>query len=205
MRLPLFPLSIVLYPGEVMRLHIFEARYRSLTARCLEDDTPFGVLYMDEGKMAEVGCTARIDQVLQRYTDGRLDIKIKGGERFEVAKVYDNRAYLTGDVHYLTDTIRVPDTDAVERVIAQHMRLLELAGRKIRPDVYHQTELVSYLIARTAGLTLVQKQAVLEIPSEFARIAYLILHFNEFIPRIEEAAALRKKIQSNGHLESGDL
>ena len=205
MRLPLFPLGVVLYPSELMPLHIYESRYRTMTKRCLDEDQPFGVLCMDEGKMADVGCTARIARVLQRYSDGRLDILIAGEKRFEVLALYDNRAYLTGDICYLNDACEVPQRNAVERVIAQHMRLLEIAGRKIRPSVYREAETVSFLIARSAGLSLQQKQALLEFPDEQARIKYLIKHLESFIPRIEETQALRLKIQSNGHLELGGL
>ena len=205
MRLPLFPLGVVLYPSELMPLHIYESRYRTMTARCLDEDAPFGVLCTEDGKMAEVGCTARISRVLQRYTDGRLDILVSGGQRFEVLALYDNRAYLTGDVHYLEDGSRIPKPADVERVIAQHIRLLEIAGRKIRPSLYRKSDVISYIIARSAGLTLNQKQQVLEIPDEQARVEFLIRHLEVFIPRVEQTQALRQKIQSNGHLELGDL
>ena len=205
MRLPLFPLGAVLYPLELMPLHIFEARYRTMAARCLDDCIPFGILWMDEGKMASIGCTARIQRVLQRYSDGRLDILAEGEKRFKVAQLYDNRAYLTGDVHYLDESVPVPAQHSVKRVIAQHMRLLELAGRKISPSAYRHTSTVSFIIGRSAGLSLKQKQAVLEIPSEALRIRYLIEHFAALISKIETTRALRKKIQSNGHLERGDL
>ena len=195
----------MLYPSELMPLHIYELRYRTMTKRCLDEDQPFGVLCTDDGKMADVGCTARIARVLQRYNDGRLDILIAGEQRFEVLALYDNRAYLTGDICYLEDAREVPQRNVVERVIAQHMRLLEIAGRKIRPSVYREAETVSFLIARSAGLTLQQKQELLEFPNEQARIEFLIKHFEGFIPRIEETQTLRTKIQSNGHLELGDL
>ena len=205
MRLPLFPLSIVLYPSERIPLHIYEARYRTMTEWCLNENEAFGVLCQDDGELAEVGCTARISRVLQRYKGGRSDILIAGEQRFKVLALYDNRAYPTGDILYLQDTHTVPVRVSLERVIAQHMRLLEIAGRKICPSVYREASQVSFLIARSAGLTLQQKQAVLEISSEQARIEYLIAHFEEFIPRIEKTQALRQKIQSNGHLEHGGL
>jgi len=72
--LPLFPLSLVLYPDEQLSLHIFEERYRDLTAYCLAHDVAFGVVRVDEDEWADVGTTARIDRVVKRYDDGRSDI-----------------------------------------------------------------------------------------------------------------------------------
>ena len=199
--LPLFPLGLVLYPNERLPLHIFEPRYREMVAHCEEEEAPFGIVLFDEGSMAEVGCTARIDRTLNRYEDGRLDILVRGEERFRVLSVYDERAYITADVEPISEPAQRPARALRERAITQHMKLLELAGRTVRPSLYQGVREVSYILAHNAGLSPEQKQAVLELVTENERIAYLIEHFETLIPRVEQIEEVRRKIQSNGHMK----
>ena len=198
-RLPLFPLGIVLYPAERLPLHIFEPRYKAMIAQCLETQSPFGIVFFDEGKMAQVGCTARITHILERYEDGRIDLLVGGERRFQVINIFDSEAYLTADVETMDETDEPLKREMQQRVITQHMRLLELAGRTVRPSLYEDQDKLSYVIAPNAGLTPQQKQEVLELLTENQRIDYLIEHLEGLIPKIERMEELRKKIQSNGH------
>ena len=199
--LPLFPLGLVLYPNERLPLHIFEPRYKEMVAYCEEEEAPFGIVLFDEGSMARVGCTARIDRTLNRYDDGRLDILVQGEERFRVLAVYDEAAYITADVEPISEPEQRPERALRERAITQHMKLLELAGRTVRPSLYQGVREVSYVLAHNAGLSPEQKQAVLELVTENERIAYLIEHFEGLIPRVEQIEEVRRKIQSNGHMK----
>lgn len=197
--LPLFPLGVVLYPYERMPLHIFEPRYKDLVEFCLEYDHPFGVILFEEGEMADVGCTARIDKVTARYDDGKMDILVRGERRFRAIDIRQERSYLTASVEMIQDPPQSPRQDMKERAITQHMKLLELAGRTVRPSLYQGVTDVSFVMAHNAGLTLEQKQKVLELSGENDRIAYLVDHFEELIPRVEQMEDVRRKIQSNGH------
>ena len=107
-QLPLFPLNVVLCPQEPLALHIFEPRYREMVSYCLETKEPFGIVLQEEAEMAVVGCTARIDRVLNRYEDVRLDILVVGEYRFRLQQVYQERAYLTADVEALRDPVERP-------------------------------------------------------------------------------------------------
>ncbi len=78
--LPLFELPLVLLPGELLPLHIFEERYKAMVAHSLERDEPFGIVFTDEDSgAADVGCTAAVADVLERFDDGRLNIVVAGG------------------------------------------------------------------------------------------------------------------------------
>ena len=200
-RLPIFPLGLVLYPAERLPLHIFEPRYKQMTEQCLASGSPFGIIFFDEGKMAHVGCTARITHVLERYEDGRMDLLVGGETRFEMLDVYEDEPYMTADVRVIEEPKDPPKHDSQERLITQHMRLLELAGRTVRPSLYENQSLLSYIIAPNAGLTPQQKQEILEMATENQRIDYLILHFETLIPKVERMDDLRRKIQSNGHFK----
>src|SRR5690554_1981372 len=126
--LPLFPLNIVLYPHERIPLHIFEPRYREMARHCLEHQLPFGIIRYEEGKMAEMGCTADIKKVVRRYDDGRMDLIVEGSERFRVEELRQERTYLTADAVTIEDISTDVESGMVQRAITQHMRLLELAG-----------------------------------------------------------------------------
>lgn len=199
--LPLFPLDLVLYPSERLPLHIFEERYKDLTRYCLDHEVPFGIVRSEEGGVASVGTTARIDEIVNRYDDGRLDIVVHGEERFELHEVHDEKSYYTADVSILPEGAESVDPDLEERVITQHMKLLELAGRTVRPDLYDDNEYLSFVLAQNAALDTPQKQELLELGSEPERIRYLIDHFEDIIPRIEEQGDVQRRIRSNGHFK----
>ncbi len=196
--LPIFPLGEVLYPGERLPLHIFEDRYRMMIARCLQRSEPFGIVLFDDGEMASVGCTARVSAVTARYEDGKLDILVLGEQRFKIVELRQELPYLTADVELIDDPDEPSASDLKERAITQHMKLLELAGRTVRPSLYQDVKDVSFVMAHNAGLTLRQKQEVLEMRGENARIAYLVDHFEGIIPRVEQMEDVRRKVRSNG-------
>jgi Lon protease-like protein len=197
--IPLFPLGLVLYPDELLPLHIFEPRYRDLVADCLEHEKTFGVVLFQEGRMSQVGCTARIQEVVRRYEDGRMDIIVSGESRFRVLDVIRQRSYMQADAEAIPDAKVPAEVGARERLITQHIKLLELAGRTPSPTVYQDRDFLSFFIALNAGLSIQQKQDMLEMPDEAGRIDFLIEHMSEFLPRVEEADSLRRKITSNGH------
>ena len=197
--LPLFPLGLVLYPGEAVPLHVFEERYRDLVRYCLETEDPFGIVWMEEDELARVGCTARIERGLQRYEDGRLDIVAVGEERFRIEEVKQERLYLTAQVESYETVEGIVDPTARERVITLHMKLLELAGETIRPAIYEGPKRISYVVAQNAGLDLARKQEVLELPTEEERLHYLASYLEQIIPEVREARERRRKVQSNGH------
>jgi ATP-dependent Lon protease len=199
--LPLFPLSLVLYPGEQLSLHIFEERYKDLTAYCLEHDVPFGIVRVEDEEWADVGTTARIEQVAKRYEDGRADIIVQGEERFRIQDVHERFSYYTADVALLEDEDTSIDLELKERVITQHMKLLELAGRTVRPDLYEDVDRLSFVLAQNGALDGSQKQELLEHTTENERIRYLIHHFESVIPRIEQQEGVQRRIRSNGHFK----
>lgn len=199
--LPLFPLGLVLYPGETVPLHIFEERYRDLVRYCLETKDPFGIVWQEEDELARVGCTARIERVLQRYEDGRMDIIVVGEERFQIEEVKQERLYLTAQVATYEPMEGIVDPSERERVITLHMKLLELAGETIRPAIYEGPKQISYIVAQNAGLDLARKQEVLELSTEEERLRYLASYLEQIIPEVREARERRRKVQSNGHFK----
>jgi len=199
--LPLFPLEVVLYPNEVLPLHIFEDRYKAMIAQSLENDTPFGIVLQTDGKLKEVGCTALVSKVTETFDDGSSNVIVTGQERFRISQVHHRHAWMSADVESVTDLKTAPNSEMVDRLIAQHIKLLELAGRTPSPSLYEDRDRLSFFVAHNAGLTLEQKQDVLETRAESMRVEYLIAHLERFIPAVEEAEHVRQKVRSNGHFK----
>lgn len=199
--LPLFPLNLVLFPEESVPLHIFEPRYKLMVADCERTRSPFGIVLSDDDGVASVGCSAKIMRRLQEHDDGSFDIMVAGVRKFQMNDIVDGEAYMRVEPTWLEEDSSDVDSNSMERLITQHMRLLELAGRTVRPALYQDVKHVSYVIGRNAGLNLDQKQTLLELLSENDRIAFLVEHMTRFIPEIEQIESVRKKVQSNGHFQ----
>ncbi len=199
-RLPLFPLGLVLLPGEPVPLHIFEPRYKEMVRVCIDGDRPFGIVYASESKLASVGTTARIERVVQRYEDGRLDVVAVGEDRFEVVEVHRDLSFLSADVRPVEDA---PGDDAAARqsAIARHLKLLEMAGETPNPQRYETDMPLSFVIGRNAGLDLDDKQDLLEETTEAERIRQLAEHLGALLVRLEQARAFRDRARGDGHAE----
>ena len=201
-RLPLFPLGLVLLPGEPVPLHIFEPRYREMVARCLREDKPFGIVFASEAGMSQVGTTAWIRRVVTRYEDGRLDIVVVGEARFRLAEVHRDEAFLTADVVPVEDEPpKAADAAVRQRVITQHMKLVEMAGEEVRPALYDPPPEVSFIVGRNAGFELEQKQKLLEMASEGERLSFLAKHFAGIIKRVRRAKHLHELSRGDGHAD----
>jgi ATP-dependent Lon protease len=198
---PLFPLELVLFPGELLPLHIFEPRYKEMVDRCLETGEPFVVLTQIGEEVAEVGCSARIRRVLRRYPDGRLDIETEGEGRVKVIETFSDHSYLTGAIERLPESATAVDSGQKERATALHMKLLEVIGGDVRPSSYSGAPLVSFAIAPSAGLDVENRLELLQIDDESDRLIFLIDHLRKLIPRVEEARDRQRRISSNGHFK----
>ena len=134
MRLPLFPLSTVLFPGCVLDLQIFEARYLDMIARCMKQGTGFGVVCILDGRevgdapqdIARIGCEALIRD-FQQQDNGLLGIRVEGGRRFEVLSTELQRdQLLLAEVEWLEEVPEQPlqeedqDLLALLKALAEH-------------------------------------------------------------------------------------
>src|SRR5918911_3120210 len=89
---PLFPLPVVLLPSEVVPLHIFEERYKTMIGECIDSGREFGIVWLADDGLKEVGCTARVAEVLERMDDGRMNILAQGGRPFRMLRKIEDMA-----------------------------------------------------------------------------------------------------------------
>src|SRR5947208_6627029 len=126
-RFPLFPLGLVLLPTELVPLHIFEERYRQMIGECLDTGNEFGIVWLSDSGLKDIGCSARVARLLKRMEDGRMDVLVQGVAPFRLLRRIEDMPYPAGDVELLEDGDAEPDpvtatdarglyADLVERV-----------------------------------------------------------------------------------------
>lgn len=169
MELGLFPLGIVLLPTERVPLHIFEPRYRELIGECIAEEREFGLVYADENGVRELGTRARVDEVLEQFDDGRMNIVVEGGERFRVEKLTRGRAFMTAEVAPVDDDGAEPEAGAVARAAAA-FRALAAAAEADAGEVDEAAGALSFRLAAQVELAPESKQELLELRSEQRRL-----------------------------------
>lgn len=198
--LPLFPLALVLLPGELLPLHIFEPRYQRLLATCRETGESFGIVLFGRGGMATTGCTARLVTVLSEYGDGRADIVVRGDARFRVLELRppeDIQAEpLRASVEYLEDT-GVAASGRVTEAEALFARVLELTESD--PPAATPADLpTSFRLAGAVELELPLKQQLLQLDDEGERLDLLAEALRSLITRVEVFRSREDAIRGNG-------
>lgn len=200
--IPLFPLELVLFPGDKLPLHIFEQRYRDMVKDCLAGDQPFGIVSFIDQKIARIGCYAHIERVEQAYEDGKYDIVCRGGDRF-ISHSYDSsKSYLQASVtdFYDQDNSQLSPENArlLAHVLKRFDVLVKLASMQFENPGFETPE-NSFGFGHVVGFDLAQKQNLMEIKSEKERLEYILKHIEDSIPRLEAFEDVRKLIKSNGH------
>lgn len=204
--LPLFPLNVVLLPGSALPLHIFEERYRQLIRECQESKwQEFGVNFVDSKAFSTVGCTAVVREVLQRYPDGRLDIIVEGKKRYELQRVDETSApYFLGTVVFVDDEPGEVDRSLAQETVGLYHNLLEVVYNNKPPRLPSGLEEagVSFVIAQKAGMTLQQRQQLLEMRSENLRLQALHKYLTAQLPKLQEAQEIHRIIHNDGYIQS---
>jgi Lon protease-like protein len=200
-RFPLFPLGLVLIPRELVPLHIFEERYKQMIGECLEQKGEFGIVWLSDSGLKEVGCSARIARVLERFEDGRLNVLVEGTTPFRLLRRIEDLPYPAGDVEPLADDVAQPgDAEAIEAARARYADLVAEVTDE-RPDDETLAKLDAYGMAATLDVALDAKQQMLELRSERARLDQLGALFADALGRIRHAERAAERAQGNGHLK----
>lgn len=198
-RIPLFPLNVVLFPGEQLPLHIFEPRYRRMVRECLDDNSPFGLLLAIPKGVVHVGCTAEILELIKTHEDGRMDVITVGREPFRVIELFSEDPLLHGHVDYLEDRDSAPDASQKSRLIELYETCHTLLYSSLPQDIasLSATEL-SYAIASTLPLDLLWKQQILELRTEAERQLRLLAYLRDWAPHLQQEEVLRHRAAGNG-------
>ena len=199
----LFPLGVVLLPTERVPLHIFEPRYRELIGECLNGAQEFGFVFRSDDETRAVGTRAAVTEVLNRFADGRLDVVVEGGERFEIAEATAGRSFETALVELYDDLPDPPSAESTARALVLFGHLAELTGSDIDiPDA--SAEQLSFELAARFEFAPPLKQELLEERSErvrLERLCEMLEKATEIVARQHEIAEIAS---TNGHAKPGE-
>ena len=198
-RIPLFPLNVVLFPGEQLPLHIFEPRYRRMVRECLDGKSPFGMLLALPDGVVRVGCAAEILEVIHRYEDGRMDIITVGRDPFRVVELFSDDPLLEGRVDYLEDTDSAISSQSQKQLIELYETCHTLLFSGIPRDFDAvPAEQLAYTIAAALPLDLLWKQQLLELRTEAERRERLSRYLRDWAPHLQKVETLRHRAEHNG-------
>jgi len=201
--IPIFPLSIVVYPGEKLNLHIFEPRYKELITDCLQKQKPFGIPTVIKDKVAEMGTIVEIKEVSKTYEDGRMDIKTEGVGIFkilEIVKELPEKLYSGAIVNYPVQVSK--RSPAKMKLILTGIRALHQKLGVTKDFGKPDNELMSFDVAHHAGLSLEDEYRLLELPQELQREEFLKRYLVKILPIMEHMDLLKGKIKMNGHFKN---
>ena len=198
----IFSLPVAIAPGELLPLHVFEERYKTLIGDCLRDDSPFLLLFKDEQGARELGCTARVIEVLARHDDGRMEIVVEGEELLRVVELTRGQAYSTALVEPVDDDLAAErERDAA---LELYRAFAEGSGMDTRDD--HIQELdspLSYAILARIDVPPAEKQNVLELRSERERLMAVTELLARGLQGLKQMGEIRARAQTNGRVPLG--
>lgn len=201
--IPIFPLNIVVFPGERLNLHIFEPRYKQLINECIESKKPFGIPAVLNNKIAEMGTLMEVKEVSKVYDNGEMDIKTQGIQVFkilEVIKELPEKLFSGAIVNYPHN-----NTQGSEKLMKKVLlgireihKTLGVTKDFLKPD----NELTSYDVAHHAGLSIEDEYTLLGFLEELHRQEFLKRHLAKIVPVMEKMDMLKGKIKLNGHFKN---
>ena len=194
---PLFPLQLVVLPSEVVPLHIFEERFKTMMEECLKSDSEFGVIWMADDSLHEVGCACRIERVLEQFDDGRLNLLARGTRPLRVIERQRDLAYPAGVIEFLADSPEQPQQELVDAARSAYAELVHKAtDRTPGPD--ELDEMSAYAMAATVDFGLDAKQGLLGLRSENARLQLVTRLFRAALMRLDFVDRAQARATSNG-------
>lgn len=202
--IPIFPLSVVVFPGERLHLHIFEPRYKQLIKETNESKKPFGIPTVINNRLNEMGTLVELTDIIQEYENGEMDIKTKGVRVFrilEVIKSVPDKLYSGAIVNYPENDEDAGNRELMQKVIGgvkELHRLLNISKDFKKPE----TELRAYDVAHHAGLSLEEEYELLGLLKEIQRQEYLKRHLHKVLPMLMEMEQLKEKVKLNGHFRN---
>ncbi len=199
---PLFPLGLVALPSEVVPLHIFEERYKTMIGECLEREAEFGIVWAASEGTRPVGCAMEITRVLERMEDGRMNVLTQGTRPFRVVEERHDLPYPAAVVEFLADKAEDPDGTTAEAAHEAYARLVhEATDREMDPAELEA--MGAYDMAATVDFGLEAKQGLLDLRSENARLRLVTRLFRAAVKRLDYIERAQARARSNGKVHFG--
>ena len=200
--IPIFPLELVVFPGEALHLHIFEPRYKQLIHEIADSKDQFGIPSVVNKRMGGLGTMMDLEEITDVDENGEMDIKTRGREIFriaEVVKLVPGKLYSGARVEITPNDLS--GDDELMRQVLSGVRLMHKLLKVEKPFNKTVETLKSYDVAHHAGLSLKQEYELLGMASENQRLEFLNRHLTQILPTVMEMESLKSKIQMNGQFK----
>jgi Lon protease-like protein len=202
-KIGLFPLAIVLYPESIYPLHIFEDRYIALINHCIETGDEFGINLFSDNKMQKVGCGAKVAEVVSIYNTGKLDILAKGSSRYNVKTFIEGEeGYYIADVEYFDDEGLGYDDSLLLKCVELFNKIassIEVVNIEPIDLLQLKTDRPSFFLAQKSGMSIIERQQILELRSENMRLKKILSHLEDILPAIKQADTISRLIRNDGY------
>ncbi len=199
---PLFPLGLVALPGELVPLHIFEERYKTMMSGCLEAESEFGIVWLADDGLRDIGCAMVIEQVLEQMEDGRMNLVARGTRPFRVLERQGHLPYPAGVIEFVEDQRDDPDPNLVGSARAAYADLVKRATDR-EPESSELEDMGAYAMAATVDFGLDAKQGLLDLRSENARLRLVTRLFRAATKRLDFVDRAQARARSNGKVRFG--
>lgn len=201
--IPIFPLNIVVYPGESLNLHIFEPRYKQLINECISNGKPFGIPAVIDNRLQDYGTVVHLKEITTAYANGEMDIKTEGEQVFrilEVIKEIPDKLYSGAIVNYPANHPH-GSAEAMRGVLSSIKELFKLLNvqKDFKKD---EAALTAYDVAHHVGFSLQEEYEFLNLLHERQRQEYLKRHLAKIIPTVAQMESLKEKVKLNGHFKN---
>ena len=198
--IPIFPLAMVAFPGEVLHLHIFEERYKQLINECVEEDKTFGIPPVAEKRMLDYGTEMRVLRIDKRYATGELDITVEGLHAFRMLERLDevpDKLYMGAVVDILDNRniLHGPTQRRLSEAVKKLFELLEIE-KEILPSA---SKYYSFELGHLVGIEMLQEYELLKHESEAIRQRILLEHIRTMLPSVQQMADILERARLNGH------
>jgi len=201
--MPLFPLGIVVFPGENLNLHIFEKRYIEMITELNESKKKFAIPLYLKNNLAEYATEVELLSIEKKYDDGKLDIKTKGTGIVRILhfmETIEGKPYHGAIVHEVEQMH--PELNKINPLLAKLLEKLKDTLGIEKPIFKDFNNINSYDIAHYVGFSIEDKYHLLTIPDEKARQNMIYQHLEKTLPTIKENVELINRIKMNGHFRN---
>jgi Lon protease-like protein len=196
---PLFPLGMVALPSELIPLHIFEERYKTMIDRVLEEETEFGIVWVADDGLRSIGCACEVMEVLERMPDGRVNLVARGTRPFRIETRQEELPYPAGVIEFLDDRDEQVDPEIREAAQAAYSELVQQATDRT-PEPEELAQMRAYEMAATVDFGLDAKQGLLDLRSEAARLKLVTRLFRAALKRLDFVERAQARARSNGRV-----
>lgn len=206
--LPLFPLQLVVFPGERLNLHVFEERYKQLISECFNGTKAFGIVSFFNETVQDYGTEVEVTAIEKIYPDGRMDVRIRGLRTFKVVEFFDkadDAMYPAGNVSFEHEYIQYPINDVAEENISKKLKEILIQLSKIldvnKNLIPSRPQNMSFSIAHYLGMPLEKEYQLLLTTNENERQQKLIEYLESALPDIKKRERMKSLIALNGHFK----